>query len=105
MPFIGQIWDLINITLELESSCSNVRIFNDKIHTSVICKEENIRPNVRDKVIDKDQEKQWSQIDPCGTQGTRPSTGSSPQAEQHVAVDQLSIFLTIEVVDQKHLYI
>ena len=46
MPFIGPIWDLINIALQ--SSCSDVRIFNDTIHTGVICKEANIRPNVRD---------------------------------------------------------
>ena len=37
-------------------------------------------------------------------QRTIPSTGSSPQAEQHVAVDQLSSVWTIEVVRQKRLY-
>ena len=36
-------------------------------------------------------------------QRTIPSTGSSPQAEQHVAVDQLSSFLTIDVVRRKRI--
>jgi len=59
MPCIGLIWNLINIALE--SSCSDVRIVNNKIHAGVICKEANIRPNVRDNVIDKNKAKQWSQ--------------------------------------------
>ena len=59
MPFIGLIWDLIIIALE--SNCSVVRIFNNKIHTGFICKAVNIWANVRDNIIDKHQEKQCPQ--------------------------------------------
>ena len=88
MSFIGPIWNLIN-----------------KNHTGFIGKEANIRPNVRDSVIDKDQEKQWSQdwflwVSP----EDNIFHWELAQTEQHVAVDQLSSFWTIYVVRRKRLY-
>ena len=88
MPFIGSFWDLINIALE--SNCIDGRI---------ICKEANIRPNARDNAIDK--KSNGPNIDPCGT--PEDKTFHSPQAEQHVAFDQLSSFWTIEVARRKRM--